>query len=145
MANQLIGSRSSWVWILGLLLAGIWFAATGNRAPSHSFNIKSVSIADAKALVEAGALVIDVRGEDQFGSRHIPGALPIPLEVLRVGIPAALASAKARPILVYCNEGLVHGPEGTDILNKAGFTQVVNLESGIEGWDRAGLPVERAK
>jgi rhodanese-related sulfurtransferase len=49
--------------------------------------------------------------------------------------------AKDRPIVVYCNDGLVTGPRGTEILNKAGFARAVKLKEGIEGWSAAGYPV----
>jgi len=46
-------------------------------------------------------------------------------------------------ILVYCNQGLAHGAEGTEILNKAGFAGAVNLRDGIEGWAGAGYPIQK--
>jgi rhodanese-related sulfurtransferase len=55
-----------------------------------------------------------------------------------------LEYAKAQPILVYCSDGLSIGPEATRILNEAGYAGAVNLRDGIEGWDKAGLPVKRA-
>jgi rhodanese-related sulfurtransferase len=107
-----------------------------------SFNVIEVDIAQAKALISAGALIVDVREKEQFEYRHIPGALLIPLAMLRVAVPTAIAHAKDKAVLVYCGDGVTHGPEGTSILNKAGFAQAVNLKPGIEGWGAAGLPVK---
>lgn len=36
------------------------------------------------------------------------------------------------------------GPRAAHALFQAGYTQVANLQSGIEGWRRAGLPVNPA-
>jgi rhodanese-related sulfurtransferase len=106
-----------------------------------SFNITEVDISQAKALISAGALIVDVREKEQFEHRHIPGALLIPLTVLKVAIPVAIAYAKDMAVVVYCGDGVTHGPEGTEILNKAGFAQAVNLKPGIQGWGSAGLPI----
>ena len=100
-----------------------------------------VDIQQAKTLIDAGALVIDVRGETQFAARYIPGAVLVPLEILRAGIPALIASAANKPVVVYCGDGVAHGPEGTHILQQAGFANVVNLKPDIEGWAAAGMPL----
>lgn len=113
---------------------------TGN-SPSRTFDITNVEVAVAKAMVDAGALVIDVREPDRYKYRHLVGAMLLPLATLRLAVPASLAYAKTMPILVYCSDGVTVGPEGTDLLNKAGFAGAVNLRTGIEGWVAAGLPI----
>ncbi|ADE13066.1 rhodanese-like domain-containing protein [Sideroxydans lithotrophicus] len=134
-----INLRQTLIALSVIFLAGIWMA----NVNSHHYDIKNVTISEADSLIKAGALVIDVRDQDKFNFRHIPGAILIPLEVLRAGIPLSLAAFKSRPIVIYCNEGLSHGPEGTAILQKAGFAKAVNLESGIEGWAKSGMPIQR--
>lgn len=121
-------------------LAVIFFLAT--RSGPQSFDVVNISISDAKTLVDQGALVIDVRETDKYAHRHIPGAITLPLSVLRMGIPEAIAYAKDRPVVVYCGDGVSTGPEGTAILNKAGFAGAVNVGPGIEGWAKQGLPVQ---
>jgi rhodanese-related sulfurtransferase len=113
-----------------------------NSPTPKSFNVKDVSVSDAKTLLGGGAIVVDVRGEEAYGGRHIAGALLVPLAQLQAAIPAALAGAKDRPIVVYCNDGMNSGPEGTQTLNKAGYSGAVNLKAGIEGWEKAGFPIE---
>lgn len=92
---------------------------------------------DAIALVDAGALVIDVRGS---ASTYLPGALLIPLEVLAARVPT-LEVAKTQQIVVYCGNGTRRGPQAVQILTDAGFSHVVNMKPGIEGWRNARLPV----
>jgi rhodanese-related sulfurtransferase len=111
------------------------------NSPSRTFNITNVEVAVAKTMVDAGALVIDVREADKYKFRHLVAAMLLPLATLRLGVPASLAYAKTMPILVYCSDGVAVGPEGTELLNKAGFAGAVNLKTGIEGWVAAGLPV----
>ncbi|MGZ5251060.1 MAG: rhodanese-like domain-containing protein [Caldimonas sp.] len=118
-------------------LALVWLSQ--NSKPT--FNIREVDTAEAKSLFEAGAVVVDVREPDKYASRHIAGAVLLPLQVLRVGVPLSFAFAKDIQLLVYCGDGITHGPEGTALLNKAGYANAVNLRPGIEGWVAAGLPM----
>jgi rhodanese-related sulfurtransferase len=111
-------------------------------APKVDINIKEVMIDEAKALIAAGALIVDVRARAAYETKHLAGAILAPLHELEGSIPTAIAAAKAIPIVVYCGDGITTGPAGTAALNKAGFAQAVNLKRGIEGWVAAGLPVE---
>ncbi len=124
----------------GVALIGI--VAGRVKSSSVSDEVPQASIAEAKALLDAGATVIDVRGHEQFADRHLPNATLIPLDVLRAAIPAWLLAAKTRPVIVYCNRGAGSGPAAAHLLQAAGFAQVVNLTSGIEGWAAAGMPVQ---
>ena len=135
--------KSSQRAMLTLLVAAAAILFAMGQASRSNFDVKSVSIAEANTLIDAGALVIDVRERDKYDYRHIPEALFIPLEVLRAGIPASITYAKSKPVVVYCGDGVTHGPEGTDLLQKAGFSNAVNIKRGIEGWAAAGLPVQR--
>lgn len=111
--------------------------ARSEQAGRIKFNAVDVSVPDVIALIESGALVIDVRGTP---TTHLPGALLIPLEVLAARLES-MQVAKTQPIVVYCGNGSRLGPEAAHVLTQAGFTHVVNLEPGIEGWRAAGLPV----
>ena len=129
--------------ILVLLTALVlsWQSSLKHAATSQ-FNVKEVTALEAKALMDAGAVVIDVRDRAASGRIHLPGAMLIPLEVLSASL-AQLESAKAKNIVVYCGDGGTRGPEATAKLNSAGFAQAVNLKSGFEGWRNAGLPTAR--
>lgn len=125
--------------ILVALGAVFWIFNAGSHP---HYNVREVSAQQAKSLIDAGAIVVDVRGEEQYKARHIPGSILIPLEVLRAGIPASLTALRAQNIIVYCGDGVTRGPESADLLNKAGFTQAANLEHGIESWESAGYPLQ---
>ena len=138
MKSAPINLRSGAGYLIASVLA-IAVVLTSRSGPSH--DVLNISIEEASKLVDGGAMVVDVRGKDAFDARHIPGALNIPLDTLKAGIPAALAKAKAEPIVVYCGDGVRIGPEGTALLNKAGYTKAMNVEKGIQGWADAGLRV----
>lgn len=131
--------------IAAMFLVLMWFAYSpgrlGGESPRGAHNVKEIGTDDAKLLIDNGAVVIDVRPRHAYDVRHVPGALHIPLEELRQAIPAQLAAARDKTIVVYCNEGTARGPESTSLLNQAGFSHAVNLKTGIEGWAASGLPL----
>jgi rhodanese-related sulfurtransferase len=137
-----VATRREALKLLGMgIIAVTWIAfQEKHSAPAH-FTVPEVDLQQAKALIEAGAIVIDVRGKEAFDYRHLVPAISIPLSVLQDGIPAILAEAKERQIVVYCNDGHFTGPEATNVLQKNGFKNVVNLKPGVEGWAKAGLPL----
>jgi rhodanese-related sulfurtransferase len=98
------------------------------------------AIQEAIALVDAGALVIDVR---ESPKTHLPGALLIPLEVLSARL-STMEVAKTQTIVVYCGNGSRLGPRAAHALTQAGYRHVVNLQPGIEGWRKARLPLVAA-
>jgi rhodanese-related sulfurtransferase len=116
----------------------------GLEADKQSFDIVSVDIPQAKLLIDSGAVILDVRGQKGYSNRHIPAAIHIPVVMLRAGLPEILGSLKERDIVVYCNDGHHAGPEAVNILTQAGFSKVVNISDGIEGWAAAGLPVSKS-
>lgn len=128
---------------LGLGLALIIFARQSHAPDEPDVKVNNVSVQEANSLINQGALVVDVRGPEAYGARHIPGALNVPLEALRLAIPAALAGSIAKPVVVYCGDGVSIGPRGTALLNKAGYAKAVNVEQGIQGWAAAGLPIAK--
>jgi rhodanese-related sulfurtransferase len=63
---------------------------------------KVFSVSEVKQLLQQGAQLVDVLGEDEFEHDHLPGAINIPLKRLDEKTVAALD--RERPVLVYCND-----------------------------------------
>jgi rhodanese-related sulfurtransferase len=59
---------------------------------------------------------------------------------LMASMPNALLLPRDRPVLVYCAGGGRSGLTAKE-LNAAGHQEVYNLEDGITGWKREGMPV----
>ncbi|HKK78017.1 MAG TPA: rhodanese-like domain-containing protein [Phaeodactylibacter sp.] len=59
--------------------------------------------ADIKAMVEDGALLLDVRTPSEFNNGHAKGAVNIPLQELNNHI--AEIKAKGKPVVAYCRSG----------------------------------------
>jgi rhodanese-related sulfurtransferase len=99
---------------------------------------REVDPAEAAALQEGGALVLDVREPAEWAQGHVPGATLIPLGELaaRTGeLP------RDRSIVVICRSGN-RSAQGRDILLGAGFAAVTSVRGGVSAWAAAGLPLE---
>lgn len=85
---------------------------------------KSAQSEQAHELVEAGALLLDVRTPEEFAGGHLPGAINIPVQEL----PQRLGEVGSAPkgVVVYCAAG-GRSASAAEILKRAGVTQVLNL------------------
>jgi rhodanese-related sulfurtransferase len=99
--------------------------------------VREVNREEAKALIEDGAQLVDVRVGREWEAGHIAGATHLPLEELpdRVG-----ELDRERPVVLYCRGG-TRSSMATEALADAGF-DAVKLSEGIVGWDEAGLELD---
>ena len=86
----------------------------------------TVSPDEVRALVDAGAVVVDVRTPGEYAAGHYPGAINIPLDEI-VHRSDELGKADS-PLVLYCNSGRRSGLARTR-LRKAGFETCVNAGS----------------
>jgi phage shock protein E len=86
--------------------------------------------ATAKALVAAGAKVLDVRTPDEFSAGHVPGAINIPFDQLPRR--AAEIGATTTPVVLYCRSGRRSGI-AAEALQKAGFSKVYDFKT-VTAW-----------
>jgi hypothetical protein len=102
----------------------------GNR-PS----VREASVQEAKAMIDAGVIAIDVRDKAVAASAHLPGAMLIPLEVLQANLPR-LEAYKAHPVIVYCGDGTSRGPEAPRCSSAKGSPKSSTLSTA----SKAGAP-----
>jgi rhodanese-related sulfurtransferase len=82
--------------VVGLAVAAfVFFRPAGGSA---------AELADARALVQNGALLLDVRTPAEFASGHVPGAVNVPVQELESKW-ASLKVPADRPVVVYCRSG----------------------------------------
>lgn len=84
------------------------------------------------------ALLIDIREDDEFARRHIPGALSRPLSRFDA---VALPDMAETDVIFMCRSGMRTAAHGQRLAAPVGGTAYV-LDGGLDGWTRAGLPVE---
>ena len=125
----------TWLWIgLGILvLIGIAFLFInfGQATPTE------ISVAQAHAKYQQGALFVDVRTQEEWDQGHIANTTLMPLNDL----PNRLGELPHdRDIVVVCRSG-VRSKEGMTILRQAGFTRSSCMTGGLQAWVAAGYPV----
>jgi len=79
---------------------------------------------DLPALIQDGALVIDVRSAGEFSGGHIDGAICIPHNVISRDI-AKHEKNKSKQIIVYCHSG-ARSSAAKRSLEGVGYTHVIN-------------------
>lgn len=116
---------------LMLLLPGLKKGVSG---------VANLTATEAVTLINRQhAIVLDVREDDEYASGHIVDAKHIPLDKLAEQLNV-LKKYQDKAILVNCQHGM-RTLKACDILRKAGFTQVYNLQGGLNAWVAAKLPI----
>jgi len=94
-----------------------------------------------RVMNQDGALVLDVREDNEFAGGRIGGARHIPLTLLKQRM-ADIDRFKEAPVVVYCRSGSRSAMAASQLAS-AGFTNVTNLEGGLQAWQSAGLPIKK--
>lgn len=77
-----------------------------------------------------GALLVDVRGADEYRRGHIPGSVNLPLPSLSGR--KSIGVGKDSPVYVYCLSG-ARSSQAAAILQRMGYNNVKNI-GGIAGY-----------
>lgn len=77
---------------------------------------------DYQALMQKGAIILDVRTKNEFQSGHIKGAVNIPVQTLGSNLSKL---KKDRPIITCCASGM-RSASAKSILQSNGFNEVHN-------------------
>lgn len=107
----------------------------------------TISPAALNELGKSGRKIdlIDVRTPVEFREIHVEFARNVPLDQLDPkAIMAARNGASAEPLYVVCRSGS-RGQQACDKFEKAGFSNVVNVEGGTLACEMAGVAVVRGK
>ncbi|MCX7190261.1 MAG: rhodanese-like domain-containing protein [Methylotenera sp.] len=102
--------------------------------------VPNLSPAESVTLINrSNALVLDVRDDAEFASGHIADAMHIPVATLATRL-GELKKYQNKTILVNCQRGM-RSAKACDILRAAEFSQLHNLQGGLDAWLEAKLPV----
>lgn len=103
---------------------------------------KEISPRDAAALVEKGALLVDVREAAERDAGVIPRAAHAPLSNLtECKIPAA----PGQRVIFHCRGGGRTNANAAALAAKVGGCEAFLLKGGIDAWRAAGLPTDKPK
>lgn len=104
---------------------------------------KQIDINEAQAVLAeqpAGLVIVDVRTPAEYLQGHLRGARNLDY-TNPAFIDEARTLPKDRPILLYCRGG-TRSAGAASVLQKEGFSRLMNMQGGLDAWQRAGLPVE---
>jgi rhodanese-related sulfurtransferase len=103
------------------------------------FKTNEISVAEAEAKIQAGALVIDVQESSNYPLAHLPSAIYVNLTT--TGPRAKDGSiSKKREIIIYSEDG-TRSKIATEAFLRNGYTTVYSLSGGIAAWKSAGKPI----
>ena len=111
-----------------------------NRGAS---GVANVSATEAVMLMSRSKpLILDVRDATEFAAGHIQGAKNIPMAEL-AGRIKEIEKFKDKPVLVHCQRGM-RAKSACSILRAQQFSQLSNLQGGLDTWVEAKLPLIKA-
>lgn len=99
---------------------------------------RQLSPTEADAAVSEGALLIDVRAQDEWDAGHAPLALHVPVRRLDERVAKL---PKDRELILVCRTGS-RSKASAELLAERGW-KVAHVVGGMRAWAKADLPVER--
>lgn len=108
-----------------------------------SRGMTTVEPQDAVKLINADAVVIDLRSPDAFAGGHIVNAKNLPADELSDSDKLAERFG-GKAIIAVCEAG-TSSTRAVDRLRKAGVDNVYGLRGGMSAWTQASLPVVGGK
>jgi molybdopterin/thiamine biosynthesis adenylyltransferase/rhodanese-related sulfurtransferase len=100
--------------------------------------VREVNARESARLYEQGAVLVDIREQDEVDQGMIPGAVHIPRGYLEMRIEEVVGDRDA-PVIVYCAGG-VRSIFGAEALSELGYRDVASMAGGFSGWKASGLP-----
>jgi len=97
--------------------------------------MNEITVTELAAL--NGAVVVDVRENNEYADAHVPGVTHIPLGEV---VARTSEIPEGAPVYVICAAG-ARSAQAAAYLNTQGF-DAVNVAGGTMAWQQAGLPVE---
>lgn len=131
------GWKAAGMPVIGLMSEMTQFITT-LPADAGFYSIKSDKLNEM--LVENPPFIVDVREPSEIEANgYIAGAVNIPIRELLKNLDKL--PAKDQKIVITCASGH-RGALGMTTLRLLGYTDVVNLNGGMNGWIKAQFPVE---
>ncbi len=120
-----------------------FFALMYTELQRKTRGLTNVEPQEAVKLINADAVVIDLRSPEAFARGHIVNAKNVPFEDLPANKDKITKYAK-KPIVTVCDAGMTSG-KVVDSLRKSGIENVYGLKGGINAWTQANLPLVTGK
>ncbi|MCC7050521.1 MAG: thioredoxin fold domain-containing protein [Bacteroidia bacterium] len=129
--------------VLQILILAVSVALFSCGEAQSQKQIKNYSAAEFKKEIETNpnVIVLDVRTPEEVAAGTIGTPSVINFYDNDFAKKIALMD-KSKTIAVYCKSGGRSG-QAAKVLADNGFNNVINLDGGITGWERQGLPITK--
>lgn len=123
-------------------VASIFIMSCNSNSSQKNFvsEKETVTPKEAAEILKGNALLIDVREPDELAeqSYDVKNSINIPLDSIESKINSI---PKDKQVILACQKG-GRSQKAYDLLKGKGFTNIANLEGGMNAWDEAGLPTK---
>ena len=117
--------------MMPLLLSLLLLAGCGGKSADSTY--QQITQEEAKETMETPEVNnLDVRGQDENDSGHIPGAVLLPVGTIDEETAAEVIPEKDSMVLVYCRSGN-RSKTASEILAGLGYTNIYEF-GGISTW-----------
>lgn len=116
--------------VVAMVLLVASLSACGTNEDSASGLHVNVNFEEAKALIDGGIALLDVRTPEEYAAGHIKEAKLLPLQELEARLDEL---DKNTPYLLICRSGNRSG-QAQEILKEAGFAKTYNTLGGMNEW-----------
>jgi len=107
-------------------------------------NIHIIDADETQALIDKGAMLLDVREPSEFDMGHLPEAVHIPRGLLEFMVDNhPKLQNRTQTMVVYCKNG-GRSTLATDLLQRMGFSDIHMLAGGFDNWTGTVHKVEMA-
>jgi molybdopterin/thiamine biosynthesis adenylyltransferase/rhodanese-related sulfurtransferase len=103
--------------------------------------IDEVDPGAVREQLETGALVVDVRQDEEWSTGHIPGARHVPKSHLESRIEG-VAPDKSQPVILYCASGQRSAWAARTMIEDLGYEHVESMTGGFTLWKDRGYDVD---
>ena len=102
--------------------------------------LPKISPAEAQRLLQAGAILVDIREADEHAREKVSGAYHLPLSKLD---EADFALHAGKPVIFHCRSGARTTGNASRLAEKAGGAcEAFIIEGGLDAWKKADGRVE---
>jgi rhodanese-related sulfurtransferase len=101
-------------------------------------NLQTISPTRAAELVRKGAVLIDIRGPDEYAREHVPGARHHALS--RIDAESPIRNGD-EVLIFHCRSGARTQSNAGRLSAASQNCETYVLEGGLDAWKKAGLPV----
>ena len=106
--------------------------------------MKTISAQELKKKIDdkEDFVLVDVLSKESFEGKHVPSSKNILVSEIEDKAEEELPD-KNKLVVVYCsNTACTASPSAAAKLEEMGYTNVVDFESGLAGWEEAGFEFE---